>query len=226
MSSFVNKHDIEVIKHGVVLPENYYYFNPQTKVFTCDDDEIVIKTNRENITYIIKNNCTLFIGSYSNINCGNECYIHSGNYCEFNAGNECTFKTSNNCEFHTGNNCIFKTGSVCTFNTGDECEFDSGYGCVFNVGVDANIECFESNIYYLNTGMFIRTKNTAPYNNKTKVYDVDYDYGDGIEGFEATEVELDRLAYFPLENPRLLMLHVKDPLGKRLFEHYKKKGLL
>lgn len=214
-----------VTQFGRPLSKDLYSFDEKTKVFTSKEDYLVIDFGGcYNIEFNINNQCTLVAGSF--------CTINSGDNCKFVAEGSNTFNTGDACTFYTGGYCTFKTSSNCTFTTASRCNFETSTACVFNTGARCMFNTQRSCIMYLYDNFTITlvddfiVRLNMVFGTVDRIYTASDYYRPELEGFKVNNDELDRLKEFPLDEPRLLFLHVKDELGNRLFNHYKEKGLL
>jgi hypothetical protein len=82
--------NFSVTQNGKSLSKSKYSWDEKTKVFSTDEDNLVLDFSD---------------GSY--------CTFKTGSYCTFDTGSYCTFKTGSYCTFKTGHNCTFKTGDNC-----------------------------------------------------------------------------------------------------------------
>ena len=127
--------EFSVTKNGKELPKSKYIWNEKTKVFSTEENNLVIDFSHINrVTFNTSYSCTFNAGSDCTFNTGSDCTFNTGWGCTFNTGWGCTFKTDYSCTFKTDYSCTFKTSSDCTFNTGWGCTFKTGYNCTFKTG--------------------------------------------------------------------------------------------
>ena len=79
-----------VLQHGKLLELGKFEWNENTRVFSTEEDRLVLNFNDMNyITFITGSDCT------------------------FNTGSSCVFKTSSDCTFTTGADCVIvRRGAV------------------------------------------------------------------------------------------------------------------
>jgi hypothetical protein len=132
-------------RNGKVLDPSLYIWDEKTKIFSSDEDELVLDfTDVYGVTFKTGTFCTFNTGSSCSFKTGPSCTFNTGSYCTFNTGHSCTFKTGYDCTFKTGSECTFKTGHSCAFKTGLSCAFNTSSHCAFNTGSNCTFEVGEN----------------------------------------------------------------------------------
>jgi hypothetical protein len=88
-----------ITQTGKPLDPSLYTIDEETKIFSCEEDNLVLDF------------CGLDGWTF---NVGNSCTFKTGSRCTFKTGDSCTFNTGSHCTFNTGSHCIFKTCNSCT----------------------------------------------------------------------------------------------------------------
>ena len=132
--------NFSVTQYGIPLDPSKYNWDPKTKTFSTDEENLVIDFSDINgVTFKTGDNCTFKTGSYCTFKTLSDCTFKTEDYCTFDTGYNCTFKTGYSCTFNTGSYCTFNTGSSCTFKTEDNCTFKTGSYCTFTCKEDCVI---------------------------------------------------------------------------------------
>jgi hypothetical protein len=124
-----------VTKNGLTLSPSKYLWDEKTKVFSTNENGLVIGFSGINgCTFKTGLDCVFTTGSDCTFSTESDCTFDTGPYCVFNTGFGCIFKTGLGCTFDAEYDCTFDTGSDCAFNTGSDCTFKTEYNCEFSTG--------------------------------------------------------------------------------------------
>lgn len=80
-----------ITQFGIPLDKRYYTIDEKNKIFSTEEDSLVL-----------------------DFNCKNGWTFITNRYCSFFTGSHCTFKTSSFCTFNTDYFCAFDVGDCCT----------------------------------------------------------------------------------------------------------------
>jgi hypothetical protein len=129
-----------VLKGGKKLPLNKFSWDEKTKIFSTNEDDLVLDFKGINgIIFKTGSHCTFKTGHDCIFKTGDDCTFNTFEYCTLKTGSSCTFDTFSYCTFDTKSFCTFDTGSYCTFKTAHDCTFKTGSDCTFKTGHDCAI---------------------------------------------------------------------------------------
>ena len=133
-------YNFSVTKNGKELSSHLYSWNINTKIFSTNEDNLVLDFRGiNNCTFITGSGCTFITGNNCTFTTGSGCTFDTHSKCTFTTHSGCTFTTESKCTFTTGSGCIFTTYSGCTFTTETACTFNTGSNCTFTTGTDCII---------------------------------------------------------------------------------------
>ena len=137
-----------VTQNGIVLDPSKYNWDEENKVFSTEEDNLVLDfSNINGIVFYTGSSCRFYTGSYYRFDTGSYCRFDTGSNCRFDTGCDCKFDTGSSCRFYTGDNCTFATGFDCTFDTGS-CTFVTGNKSVIRTSYNSKIKMKENCIVY------------------------------------------------------------------------------
>ena len=137
--------NFSVTQNGIVLDSDKYNWDESTKVFSTEENDLVLDfSDIDGVVFKTGSGCKFITGSYCTFDTGDNCKFNTDYDCTFVTGAYCTFKTSSYCTFKTESNCIFNTDSCCKFITGSNCTFDTGDKCTIRTFFNSRIKMKES----------------------------------------------------------------------------------